>query len=80
MNFDKVRFIELLEKKEFLKNDGRSLFDENREEYLELLSYGIILESQIYYNRKTEYISLLEKYLIENVGEDGARLFVWEFF
>ena len=45
-----------------------------------MLSYGVILENQIYYNRKAEYIFLVEEYLIENAGEDGARLFVWEFF
>lgn len=45
-----------------------------------MLSYGVILENQIYYNRKAEYICLVEEYLRENAGEDGARLFVWEFF
>ena len=80
INFDKTRYIELLKKKEFLKNEGTSLFNENREEDLELLSYGVILENQIYYNRKAEYIFLVEEYLRENAGEDGARLFVWEFF
>ena len=80
INFDKTRYIELLKKKEFLKNEGTSLLNENREEGLELLSYGVILENQIYYNRKAEYIFLVEEYLRENAGEDGARLFVWEFF
>ena len=80
MNFDKTRYIELLKKEEILKNEGTSLFNENREEDLELLSYGVILENQIYYNRKAEYIFLVEEYIRENAGEDGARLFVWEFF
>jgi len=82
-NFDKTRYTELLKKEEILRNEETSLFNENREEDLELLSYGVILENQIYYNRKVEYISLVEeylKYLRENAGEDGARLFVWEFF
>lgn len=74
MNFDKTRYIELL------KKEGTSLFNENREEDLELLSYGVILENQIYYNRKAEYIFLVEEYIRENAGEDGARLLVWEFF
>ena len=79
INFDKTRYIELLKKEEFLKNEGTSLFNENREEDLELLSYGVILENQIYYNRKAEYTFLVEEYLRESGGEDGARLFVWEF-
>lgn len=77
INFDKTRYIELLKKQ---NEETSKLKTENREEYLELLSYGVILENQIYYNRKVEYISLVEEYLRENAGEDGARLFVWEFF
>ena len=59
INFDKTWYIELLKKEEILKNEGTSLFNENREEDLELLSYGVILENQIYYNRKAEYIFLV---------------------
>ena len=69
INFDKTRYIELLKKEEFLKNEGTSLFDENREEDLELLSYGVILENQIYYNRKAEYIFLVEEYLSRGVSK-----------
>ena len=60
INFNKTQYIELLKKEEFLKNEGRFLFNENRDEDLELLSYGVILENQIYYNRKAEYIFLVE--------------------
>ncbi len=70
INFDKTGYIELLKKEEFLKNEGTSLFNENREEDLELLSYSVILENQIYYNRKAEYIFLVEEYLRENAGEE----------
>jgi len=80
INFDKSRYIELLKKEETLKNQEISLLDENPKERRELFSYKIILENQIYYNRKAEYIFLVEEYLRENAGEDGARLFIWEFF
>jgi len=80
ITFDKIRFIELLKKEENLRNKGIYLLNENSKEYRELLSYEIILGDQIYYNRKAEYIFLVEEYLRENAGEDGARLFIWEFF
>lgn len=80
IKFDKTRYIELLKKKKLLINQKTSLFAENREEDLELLSYEIILENQLYYNRKAKYTFLLKEYLEEDSGEDGARLFVWEFF
>ena len=80
IKFDKSRYIELLKKGETLKNQELSFLDENPKERRELFSYKIILENQIYYNRKAEYIFLVEEYLRENAGEAGARLFVWEFF
>ena len=48
-------------------------------EYSELLSYQVIVEEQIFYNQKVEYLALVEEYLRENAGELGANLFVWEF-
>ena len=80
INFDKTQQIKLLKKEEFLKNEGTSLFNENCKEELELLSYRVILDNQIYYNWKAEYIFLVEEYLRQGAGEDGARLFVWKFF
>ena len=80
INFDKIRYIELLNKEESLKNQGISLLDENPTEGGELFSYKIILENQIYYNRKAEYIYVVEEYLRENAGEAGARMFQWDFF
>ena len=71
INFNKTRYIELLKKEEILRNEGRSLFNENREEDLELLSYSVILENQIYYKRKDEYIFLVEEYLRENTGKSN---------
>ena len=72
LNFDRIRYIELLKKQEMLNNEGTCLFDENREEDLELLSYGLILENQIYYNRKANDIFLVEEYLRKNAGEEGG--------
>ena len=77
--FNKVRFFELLKKQKMLQNQNKSLFEENPIERLELLSYGVLLENQIYSNRKDKYIGLVEEYLKENPGEAEARLFQWEF-
>ena len=80
INLDKNRYVKLLKKEQTLKNQEISLLDENSKERHELFSYKIILENQIYYNRKAEYIFSVEEYLRENADEDGARLFISEFF
>lgn len=80
INFNKIQYFKLLKKQETLKNQETSLFNENQKENLELLSYSLILENQIYYNRKNEYIHLVTKYLNMNKSRIAAESFVWEFF
>ena len=63
INFNKDEYIRLLKKNKFL------LLRKLRRD---LLSYGAILENQMYYDRKTEYISLIKEYLSENAGKDGC--------
>ena len=63
-----------------MESKKSSLYKKDRVEYRELLSYGIILENQIYYNQKVEYTYLVEEYLKENKGKAGVRLFQWNFF
>jgi hypothetical protein len=52
INFNELRYIELLKKEEIFKNQGISSFDVISKEGFELLSYRIIIKNQIYYNRK----------------------------
>lgn len=44
-NLDKKKYIELLKKADTLENQGKFLLDENRADYRELISYGIVLRS-----------------------------------
>lgn len=55
--FNKNRYFELLQKQEELLNNYNFCEVELRE----LLSYKIILESQIFYNNQNLYISFLEQ-------------------
>ena len=64
---NKVRYIELLTKEQGLKKKKMSLYYENGVEYDELLSYGIIVFDQIIYNRRHDYISLIEEYVTKKI-------------
>lgn len=72
--FNKVRYIELLKKDQSLKSKNSSLYKEDRIEYRELLSYGVILYNQIIYNRRHDYISLIEKYVTNEIDSLLLRL------
>jgi hypothetical protein len=76
INFDTSRYLQLLKQRKFLREQGESL---NDEEFNEFLSYGIILENQIYYNQKDEYIGLVAKYLNTKKSKIAAQFFVADF-
>ena len=75
--FNKVRYIKLLKKGRSLESKNSSLYKEDRVEYRELLSYGVILENQVFYNRRHDYISLIEKYV---TNEIDSLLLRFQFF
>jgi hypothetical protein len=76
ITFDMDRYNELLEKEKRLNQQSNSLIFENRDEFIELLSYGARVESQIYYERKKEYYSLISQYIEKVVT---SPKFQWEF-
>lgn len=67
------RYIELLKKESSLNNQQKSLLFENKKEFLELLSYGSRVESQISYDRKNVYHSLITEYLTKKINPGRFR-------
>ena len=63
IRFDINRYNELLEKEKSLGQQNKSLILENKEEFIELLSYGANVENQISYERKHDYHSLISQYI-----------------
>ena len=63
ITFDIDRYNELLEKEKRLSQQSNSLIFENKDEFIELLSYGARVEDQISYERKREYYSLISEYI-----------------
>jgi hypothetical protein len=76
ITFDIERYKELLQKEECLNQQSSSLVLENRDEFIELLSYGADVQNQISYQRKHEYYFLISQY-IEKVFI--SSVFQWEF-
>ena len=59
---NKIRFLELLRKEEILQSANKSLYEFNSE-YSELNSYLILLQEQIFYENRSQYIDLVKKCL-----------------
>jgi hypothetical protein len=79
MTLNKTRYLELLEKNDTLKNQNISLIYENPLEHRELLEYQILVEGQIYFNNKTNYIKLIETHLNKIINETQTRQFFSQF-
>jgi hypothetical protein len=63
ITFDIERYKELLEKEKCLVQQSTSLIFKNRDEFIELLSYGADVMAQISYERKEKYYSLISEYI-----------------
>ena len=63
MTYNQKRYIELLKRSEDLKNLGKSLYQESKDEYLELTKYEGAIESYIYWKSRTLFILLMEKFV-----------------
>lgn len=72
--FDVSRYRELLKRKDILEEQSEFIFDEP--EYRELLSYQGSVYTQIYFNRKSYYCSLIRKYLNKKIP---SHLFIGRF-
>lgn len=63
ITFDIDRYNELLEKEKRLSQENNSLIFENKDEFIELLSYGARVKNQISYERNQDYYSLISQYI-----------------
>lgn len=74
---NKTRFLELLRKEKALNVENRSLYEVKKSEYSELTSYRIVLQKQIFYQNRSQYIDLIKKCLNGGVN---CYAFQWGFF
>ena len=74
---NQTRFLELLRKEKALNVENRSLYEVKKSEYSELISDRIVLQEQIYYQNRFQYIDLVKKCLD---GEINCYALQWDFF
>ena len=71
MTYNQKRYIQLLQREQDLKNQGKNLFIENREEDFELSEYKIAVEEHIFWQYRYQVASLMENFLNRKInGEE----------
>ena len=63
MIYKKERHKQLVIRSRDLKNQGKTLFRENSEEYSELLDYEIAVEEQFFWTRREEFFLVMKDFL-----------------
>ena len=72
MTYNQKRHIQLLKRSQDLKNQGKNLFIENREEYFELSKYNTVVAEQIFWQDRYQVTLLMEDFLNRKI--DGEEL------
>ena len=62
MTYNKIRHLELLRRFLDLKNQGKDLYTENRDKYMELQEYRCALYHHIFWKSKEQFVLLMENY------------------
>ena len=63
MIYNKKRYKQLLLLSEDLNYKGKTLFEENRKKYIELMEYQKVIEEEIFWNNKQKFILIMEDFL-----------------
>ena len=70
MIYKKERHKQLVIRSRDLKNQGKTLFRENPEEYSELLNYEIAVEEQIFWTNRGEFFLVMKDFLDNIINFD----------
>jgi hypothetical protein len=63
MNYNLTRHSKLLKRSQDLKNQGKSLYRENEEDYLELCEYRATLEEHAFWKNRRQFALLMENFI-----------------
>ena len=67
MTYNKIRHLELLRRFLDLKNQGKDLYRENRNEYMELKEYKCALYHHIFWKSKEQFVLLMENLVTDSI-------------
>ena len=70
MTYNKERHKQLVIRSQDFKNQGKTLFRENPEEYSELLDYNIAVEEQVFWTHRGKFFLVMKNFLDNIINFD----------
>jgi hypothetical protein len=77
MKYDEIKYLDLLRYSNRLKKQGKFLYDEDEQAYLELLQYQILIRDHVFWKKKQNFILLITDFLNKILNTEE---FINEFF
>ena len=74
MTYDNTRHLELLKRFLYFKNQDKDLYIENQLEYIELQNYRCALYHHIFWEKRKNFILLMENYIHNLIGEEQFEI------
>jgi hypothetical protein len=68
MIYNQQRHIQLLKRKQDFKDQGKSFYKESREEDLELCSYNVVIEQNIFWQQRFKVSKLMQDFLNRKIN------------
>lgn len=70
MEYNKTKYLKLFQYKNRLKKEGKSLSKENFEEYLNLLTYEVLILDHLRWEQRNRYFSLMKNFIDKKIDVD----------
>lgn len=70
MNFNKKKFFDLIQESNKLYQEGRSLWDSDKDKANKLNNYLILLSDDIFWNSRKKYLQILELFVDKKITVD----------
>ena len=74
MTYNNIRHLELLKRLLDFKNQGKDLYAENRDEYMELQNYRCALYHHIFWEKRKKFILLMKNYTHNWIDEEQFEI------
>ena len=74
MTYNKIRHLELLKGFLDLKEQGKDLYGENRDQYIELLHYQGRLQDHAFWNNREQFVLLMENFIHNSIDMEEFEI------
>jgi len=74
MTYNKIRHLELLRRFLDFKNQGKDLYGENRDQYIELLHYQGRLQDQAFWKNREQFVLLMENFIHNSIDMEEFEI------